>query len=204
MRAVFVASVVATALVALPATQTREPGRTTDSLERAFASGGSVRMDLSAGDYLITGTPDNRVRLDWQVRDPEQLWRVKARADVHGTDATVATDGPSNNGFHVEIRVPAKTDLDVRLTAGSVTIEGVNGNKSVDSYAGELNVDVGRADDYKRVDASVWAGEILAPAFRAEKGGLFRSFDWRGSGPYRLRASLWAGKVHLYSKNAHR
>src|SRR5258706_6208368 len=194
MRAVFVASVVATALVALPATQTREPGRTTDSLERAFASGGSVRMDLSAGDYLITGTPDNRVRLDWQVRDPEQLWRVKARADVHGTDATVATDGPSNNGFHVEIRVPAKTHLDVRLTAGSVTIEGLNSSKSVDSYAGELNVDVGRADDYKRVDASVWAGEILAPAFRAEKGGLFRSFDWRGSWPYRLRASLWAGK----------
>ena len=118
--------------------------------------------------------------------------------------SSIATDGPSNSRFRVEIRVPLKTDLEVNLTAGAITIEGVNGNKSVDSYAGEVNVDVGRADDYRSVDASVWAGEIQAPAFRADKGGLFRSLDWTGSGPYRLRASLWAGKLRLYSRHSPR
>ena len=35
------------------------------SVERPFAAGGRVTMDLSAGEYEITGSPDNRVRLDW-------------------------------------------------------------------------------------------------------------------------------------------
>jgi len=200
MRVVFAALLVATAFVALPASQSRVPAAT--SLERPFASGGRVRMDLSAGEYVITGTLDNRVRLDWSVRDDKQLWRVKTHAVVYGAEATIQTAGPSNSGFRVEIGVPAKTDLDVRLTAGIITLAGVHGNKYVDSYAGELNVDIGRADDYRTVDASVWAGEIQAPAFRSEKGGLFRSLDWSGHGPYRLRASLGAGKVRLYSRSS--
>src|SRR5262245_13235539 len=185
MRALIAASLVAIGLVAVPASQSREPAAPT-SLERPFPSGGRVRMNLSAGEYLILGTLSNHVRLDWSLRDSSQLWRVKARAVVNGNEATVETDGPSNNGFRVEIRVPVKTDLDVRLTAGKITLEGVNGNKYVDSYAGEVNVDVGRADDYRSVAASVWAGEIQAPAFRADKGGLFRSLDWNGRGPYEL------------------
>lgn len=199
MRVVLAASLVATAVVALPASQIREHEPPATSLERPFASGGRIRMDLSAGEYLIVGTLDRRVRLDWSVRDAKQLWRVKTRAVVHGSEATIQADGPSNSGFRVEIGVPAKTDLDVRLTAGKITLERVNGNKYVDSYAGEVNVDIGRADDYLRVDASVWAGEIQAPAFRSDKGGLFRSLDWNGHGPYRLRASLGAGKLRLYS-----
>lgn len=58
-----------------------------------------------------------------------------------------------------------------------------------------------RPDDYRRVEASVWAGELKAAPFRISKGGLFRSFDWRGDGEYRLRAKLKAGELHLYSKS---
>jgi len=199
VRAVIATSLVAAALVAVAASQSREVPPPT-SFEQPFPSGGRVRLNLSAGDYVITGALSNRVRLDWSVRDPNQLWRVKTRVAVNGTDATIETDGPSNSSFHVEIRLPVKTDLDVRLTAGKITVENINGNKVVDSYAGEVNLDIGRADDYRSVDASVWAGEIEAPAFRANKGGLFRSLDWTGKGPYRLRASLWAGKLRLYSK----
>jgi hypothetical protein len=210
VRRVIAASLVAIALVAAPAAGPAEGGRGVSqsneappatSLERPFASGGRVQMNLSAGEYLITGTLSNRVHLDWSVRDANQLWRVKTRVEVRGTDATIETDGPSNSSFRVEIRVPVKTDLDVDLTAGKITVEGVNGNKAIDSYAGEVNVDIGRADDYRSIDASVWAGEIEAPAFRANKGGLFRSLGWNGGGPYRLRASLWAGKLRLYAGN---
>jgi hypothetical protein len=41
---------------------------------------------------------------------------------------------------------------------------------------------------------------VKAEPYQANKGGLFRSFDWRGSGPYRLAAHLKAGELHLYSK----
>ena len=54
--------------------------------------------------------------------------------------------------------------------------------------------------DVSKVDASVWAGEIQAPPFQVNKGGLFRSFDWRGKGLYRLHAHLKAGDLRLFSK----
>ena len=41
------------------------------------------------------------------------------------------------------------------------------------------------------------AGEIQARAFGGHKGGLFRGFEWRGSGQYDLKARLSAGEIHL-------
>lgn len=200
MRTFIAASIVGMLpFVAAPGQSSDRAGRVSDALERPFASGGRVRMDLSAGEYRIEGATENRVRVEWTVRDPDQLWRVKARADVRGSQATIETDGPNRNGIHAVIRVPAKTDLEIKLSAGEIFIAGIDGHKDVELYAGEVNVDVGRVADYRSVDASVWAGEIDAPAFSGSKGGLFRSFDWNGSGPYRLRVSLWAGEVRLYS-----
>jgi len=198
MRNVIAAALLGTAFVAAPALLATQE-RATDSLERAFASNGRIKMDLSAGDYRISGSSDHKIRLDWSVRDTDQLSKVTARADVKGTDATITTDGPSNH-FKVNIQVPTRTDLYVRLTAGDLRIEGIKGNKDVEMHAGDVRIDVGRAEDYRNVDASVWAGDITAPPFRVNKGGLFRSFDWRGKGPYRLHAKLKAGDLHLFSK----
>ena len=203
MRTLINAALLGIALVSAPALQATQESRTSDSLERAFVANGRIRMDLSAGEYRISGSADNRIRLDWKVRDSDQLWRVKTRVDVRGSDATVMTDGPSNH-FSVNIQVPTRSDLYVRLTAGELRLERVEGNKDVELHAGELDIDVNRAEDYHSVDASVWAGEIHADPFHITKEGLFRSFDWRGKGPYRLHAKLKAGEVRLFSKMAER
>jgi hypothetical protein len=113
---------------------------------------------------------------------------------------TITTDGPSNRSLRFTIEVPERSDLYVRMTAGDLTIEDIRGNKDVELRAGDLKIDVGQAADYKTVDASLWAGDIRASAFRIFKGGLFRSFEWAGNGPYRLHARLLAGDLHLYSK----
>ncbi len=159
-------------------------------------------MDLSAGDYHISGSTDNRIRIEWSVRDADQLSRVHARADVRDRDASITTDGPSNKGLKVVIRVPDRSDLYVRLTAGDLRVEDVRGNKDIELHAGDASIDVGRAEDYHAVDASVWAGDIQAAPFHAFKDGLFRSFDWSRKGPYRLHAHLKAGDLRLYSKGA--
>jgi hypothetical protein len=135
----------------------------------------------------------------WSVRDGANLAAVRVRADVRGQQATIATATPDSSDVKVHVEVPARADLHVRLTAGELTIEGIEGNKDVGLHAGELNIDVGRAEDYNRVEASVWAGEVNASAYHTNKGGLFRSFDWHGRGRYRLTASLKAGEVRLYS-----
>jgi hypothetical protein len=189
------------AVAILVATISAQDAGTSGSLERPFSANGSVKMDLVAGDYHITGSPQDRVRIDWSVREAAALAKVRARADVRDHELSITTDGPGNKGLKFIIQVPTHSDLYVRLTAGDLTIEDVRGNKNVELRAGDLRIDVGRAEDYNKVDAGLWAGDLKASAFRIFKGGLFRSFDWTGSGPYRLHAHLLAGDLYLYSKS---
>jgi hypothetical protein len=198
MRGLVTAVLIGTALVALPSSQTSQNPRLSDSLERSFRANGRIRMDLSAGEYRISGSPDNRVRLRWRVQNPEDASVVRARIDVRDREATIETDGPHNH-FDVEIQVPSRSDLYVRLTAGELRIENIEGNKDISAHAGELDIDVGRPEDYSKVSASVWAGEVHARPYNEQKEGLFRSFDWNGKGPYRLDAHLKAGEVRLHA-----
>jgi hypothetical protein len=191
MRIPWAAALLAVTVVAAAA-QSKAPAT---SLEHPFAAGGRITMDLSAGEYEITGAADQRIRLDWEVED--RLDEVDNRVTVKGTEARVATDGPSGN-FRVRIQVPAHSNLHIRLTAGEMAIKGIEGDKDVELHAGELDIDVIRPEDYSHVDAGVWAGEIQASPFRITKEGLFRSFDWSGKGKYRLHAHLKAGELRLH------
>ena len=105
------------------------------------------------------------------------------------------TDGPEH--FKVDIGVPTRADLYIRLTAGELSVDNVEGNKDVGLHAGEIDIDVVRPEDYHSVSASVWAGEVHASPFHLSKEGLFRSVEWTGKGPYRLEARLKAGEVRL-------
>jgi hypothetical protein len=109
----------------------------------------------------------------------------------------VRVEGPRN--FAATIEIPRNVNLNVRLTAGKLVIDRIEGDKDIESNAGELQINVGKADDYRSVHASVNAGEIDASAFRAQKGGLFRSFDSKGPGIYRLRVHVGAGQIRLFS-----
>jgi hypothetical protein len=200
MRVPIAAAILGTVLVASASMQTST--RPSDSLERPFVQNGKIRMELSAGDYTINGGTGNRIRIGWSAREEATVRKAHVSAEVRGSEATIAADGPTNNsGLRFTIDVPNQTDLYVRLTAGDITIEDVRGNKDVELRAGDLRIDVGRAEDYNHVDASLWAGDIHAAPFNVVKGGLFRSFDWKGSGPYRLHAKLKAGDLRLYTKS---
>jgi hypothetical protein len=202
MRTLLIASIVGVMLAGVPAGQSSsQPPRLSDSLERAFAPGGDIHMNLSAGDYRISGAKEHRIHVQWRVRDAGDLPRVRVHADVKGSEATVATDGV-RNGFAVEIQVPTRSALRVRLSAGDLTVDGIEGNKDIELHAGDLTIDVGRAEDYRRVDAALWAGDLEAPPFNVSKSGLFRSFDWKGSGAYTLHAHLKAGDLRLLAKHA--
>jgi hypothetical protein len=172
--------------------------QTPNTLQRDFVSNGVVRMHLSAGAYTISDSKDGKIHIHWSTRDASSLNRVKIRVDVKGTDAKISTDGPDNQDFTVEIQVPRQSDLRIRFTAGDFQIEGIEGNKDIFGYAGNLSVDVGDPASYKEVHASVTTGDIDASAFHVAKGGLFRSFDQKGSGPYTLRVKLRAGDLRLY------
>ena len=185
-------TVLATSTAAGPAVQSTfgQP------VDKPFAKGGVIRMKLAAGDYRIAGSSDEKIRIEWRADRADQAANLKADADIRGTTAVIATGG-FRNGVHFTIGVPARSDIEIDLNAGDLEVRGIEGNKRVESWAGDVRIDVGQPDQYRSVEASVRAGDINAQPFNVSKGGLMRSFSWKGKGPYSLAVKLFAGDLTL-------
>jgi hypothetical protein len=167
-----------------------------DRLTRPFGAGGTVNMKLSAGEYRIEGTPDDAIHVRWRTRSREELKRSKVAVIVEGSSATIQTRGPREH-FQVMIEVPERTDLLVRLSAGDLQIRRIEGHKDVDVWAGDLTIAIGDPDTYRRIDASVRAGDLSVGPLGVNKGGLFRSVRADGKGKYDLLVKLFAGDLKL-------
>lgn len=193
MRSALVAFCGVVALCAAPAAFQEAAGQ--PEVVRPFAAAGSIHLDLSAGDYTVKGTDEGVIRVTWTTRDRDGS-RAWADVQVHGTRATIRTRGPRNR-FKVQIEVPRRSDLDMTLTAGELDIRAVDGNKRLSMWAGQATMQVGDAELYRRVDATVRAGEISASPLGRATEGLFRSLRWDGKGKYTISASLFAGEIRL-------
>ena len=172
------------------------PQAPTGQVTKSFTAGGRIYLDLSAGDYTIRGYPESAIRVRWTTRQGRDEKKARADIQIDGGSATVRTRGPRNR-FLVEIDVPQRADLDLTLTAGDIRIRGVEGDKRLSMWAGDVTIEVGDPALYKRVDATVRAGDLSARAFGRSTGGLFRSFRWDGKGKYTIDAQLFAGDLKL-------
>jgi hypothetical protein len=93
--------------------------------------------------------------------------------------------------------VPTRSDVEIDMSAGDLDVRGIEGSKRVETWAGDVSIDIGQPEQYRLVEASVRAGDLSALPFKVSKGGLFRSFSWKGTGPYSLRVKLFAGDLTL-------
>lgn len=190
MKTALSAAMLLTVLSAAPITLgAQTPG---SPAEKDFVSGGKVRITLESGGYDIQASPDNRIHVRWN-----EATRTRVKLTTNGNSAVLRVENTPNNNFHATIEVPALTDLRIRLTAGDLTVSGIKGDKDIEANAGDMNISVGNSSDWGDVDASVTAGDINASPFQASKGGLFRSFHWRGPGKYKLHVHIMAGDVNL-------
>lgn len=162
-------------------------------VESKFVSGGRIRMELCSSGIEIVGTDKSAVRVSYY---PEREG-VRVRLQIAGDRADLRLTGCSRHNFQARIEIPKTSALYVRMMAGQLDVREVNGDKDLELSFGQLNVDVGKSEDYARVDASVNSGQIDADAFGVNKGGLFRSFDQQGPGKYKLHAHVGAGQVDL-------
>lgn len=165
-------------------------------VEKAFQNGGHIQMDLSAGDYEVRAGAGDKIVVSMTARDQSQLRNAKAELKVVEKLAHLTTSGPHND-FHVTIEVPPETHMAIHLSAGDLRVRGIAGDKDISSHAGDMDIEVVAPQDYGRVDASVKAGDLNAPAFGVSTGGLFRSFHRTGRGKYSLHAQLGAGDLNL-------
>jgi hypothetical protein len=164
-------------------------------IEKAFARGGRIEFRLGAADYRISGRSEDKIRITWQAEKGDGAG-VRVTADVSGSTAIVRTSSSDHN-VHYTIDVPSRSDVDVDLSAGDIELRGIEGSKRLESWAGDVIIDVGKAEQYRQVDASVRAGDISAAPFNQSTGGLFRSVRWTGKGPYSLIVRLFAGDLTL-------
>lgn len=167
------------------------------STQQAFHSGGDIRMHLEAGGYTIRPSDSSNIVVTCSSESPEALRRVKTKVTVGASNADVYVRNTPDHNFTAVIEVPRQSNLWVRLTAGQLDVEAIEGNKDLEIRAGQLNVDVAHPEEYGHRDASVWSGDIEASAFTVSKGGLFRSFEQDGQGKYRLHARVLAGEIEL-------
>jgi hypothetical protein len=176
-------------------------GQTNDdeqTLERAFVEGGIVTLNLSSGDYTVRAGASDRLRVRWRADDSDHekdLSKIQVVADVFERVATIRTKGPTSTA-QFTIEVPARSDVHLRVRAGDIRIEGIEGNKDVRMTAGDLYIEVD-PDSLRHVHASVSIGDLNARTLGIEKDGFRNRLDWFGDGRYTLDARLFAGDVVL-------
>jgi hypothetical protein len=164
--------------------------------EKPFAAEKSIEMQLDGGNYEIRPASGDRIRISFGGNTGN------ATADVTttGAHATVTVKDTPQSNFKATIEAPQTTDLVVHLTGGNLELAGINGNKDIDSKAGNVTVAVGDPNDYASVDASVTVGNLDAGPFGKADSGIRNHLTWSGHGKYTLRANLGAGNLELKGK----
>ena len=191
-------ALIAVASLALSAVTFGQPIADDNTIERSFAEGGIVTLNLSPGDYMLRAGAGDRIRVLWRAEGSEHdkdMRKIQVATDIIDRVASIRTKGPTNHA-RFTIELPAHSDVHLRVRAGDVRIEGIEGNKDVRMTAGDLHIDV-EPDSLRHVHASVTFGDLKAPSLGIDKDGIRNRFDWFGSGEYTLDARLFAGDVTL-------
>jgi hypothetical protein len=165
--------------------------------EHNVPAGSSIRLHLEAGTYTIEGTDSEKVVVTYRTRSAVALKEVRVQFREGSSGLGVSVRDTPHNDFSATIEIPRRCNLWVRLTAGDLTIEDIEGDKDIESRAGDVTIEVPHPEQYGRVDAALWAGDINATVFNVSKDGLFRSFEHSGPGKYRLHVHLLAGDLTL-------
>jgi hypothetical protein len=167
------------------------------------ASGGSLWFKLRGGDVHITrGTDPNHivVRYTPDPKKPEEEKKVQVRSRVRGSEVQVEIQAPMSLSVDAEVEVPSPFALEVHLTGGDLTVEGVEGNKNLLLFAGDLKVDAGALRTLGDAEVSVRVGDVDVPSVGKVHGWLGHTWKYQGDGPYRLYAHTTLGDVNLVAK----
>ena len=165
-------------------------------LQLQLQPGQALKLELSSGDYRIEAGATGKVVVITQNKTPAQEQKPRFGVDTNAQEATVRVEGPKN--YAAVIQVPRNSNLRVRLRGGRLRVDGVAGDKDIESHAGAVSIAVGDPENYARVDASVGIGHIDAAPFRVAQEGVEQSFSHLGPGSYRLHAHVDTGEIRFY------
>jgi len=179
----------------LVSAQAQKQGR----FELGLIPGATLKLELSSGNYRIESGAADRLIIESLARDPQEQKRVRFGLIATRQEAQVKVTGPS----HVEasIKIPKNVNLRVRLSGGRLIMTGIEGDKDIESNAGQVSINIGKPQDYCAIDASVNIGDIEARALPGIGAGPVHSLNATGPGKYRLHVHLGAGQIRLLTED---
>lgn len=163
---------------------------------RKLPSSNSVKMNIASGGVTITGVPTDDYRVTLEDASPELTRRAKIEINREH-QPVVITLSQLPQGSRVRVEVPEISNIAVTMGAGELQLHNIHGSKYAMLRSGKLLIDIGTRGEYSKAEASVLAGALHAPAFDADKGGVFRCLTTRGSGKLSLAAHVSAGELVL-------
>lgn len=166
-------------------------------LQLQLSPGQTLKLELSSGDYQIEPGAAGKVTVISREQGAPRPQKPRFGIDTNPKEAAVRVDAPKD--YAAVIQVPRNSNLRIHLSGGRLRVDGINGDKDIESSAGDVSIDVGRPENYRRVDASVDLGHIEAPPFQVAQEGFEQSFSRVGPGSYRLHAHVGTGEIRLYS-----
>jgi hypothetical protein len=164
-------------------------------LQLQLLPGQALKLELSSGDYRIEPGVAGKIVVISKSQSQQQ--KPHFGVDTNSREAAVRVEAPKD--YAAVIQVPRNSSLKVRLNGGRLSVAGIEGDKDIESNAGDVTIDVGPPENYGRVDASVDLGHIDAPPFQVAQDGVEQSFSRRGPGNYHLHAHVGTGEIRLYS-----
>jgi DUF4097 and DUF4098 domain-containing protein YvlB len=128
--------------------------------------GGTLRLKTFSGHVTITGSDRPDVVIDAVRRAPrERLDRIKL--DIRAEGSTIVVDAnqhdrsdrnENNNVVETDfdIKVPARTNLDVNAFSSPIDVSGVEGTHNVHTFSSRVKLD----DVTGPVDAHTFSGDV--------------------------------------------
>jgi len=196
LRAIFA---VAFALAfAMPAAAQRE----TENVDRTLTlqPGGRLKLNTFSGRVRITGGAGDQVVIKAVRRArPDQLEDIKLEITQSGNAIEIdanhrlverRNDNVVETDF--DIQVPSKTELDIKTFSAPVTVTGVNGRFTVDSFSASVRIEATEWAEGNDVEIKTFSGGITLRMPDSARGQLdFNSFsgDFESDLPVTLQSS---------------
>jgi len=161
-----------------------------------IADGAKLEVKLRFGDLRVISSDDPRLSITYTTHSNHANFsrKVEARFLVTPHDASLKLSAPRRGSVDVELRVPSRSNLHVRVSAGDLSIDPVEGSLDVETHAGDIRIKLPAHVDLGLVDASTHAGDVNAP-FGKPHGWIGSKLDYDGGGKYRIHAHTFAGDI---------
>src|SRR5262249_157619 len=96
-----------------------------------LAPGAHLRLYLRSGDIRIRGREGNKLSVRYDGSSPQTFENLAVRFEVSSDAASLELDGGPDRDMHVLIEVPKITSLRVQMSAGSLDLDKIVGDKDV-------------------------------------------------------------------------